>query len=1690
MVMAQTSRTFRIFVSSTFTDLKEERNALQEQVFPKLRDLCLQHGCRFQAIDLRWGVSEEAALDQRTMQICLEEIARCQRVTPRPNFLVLLGDRYGWRPLPAAIPEGEFAQIQQRVPSAQAHTLLDAWYQRDDNAVPPAYCLQPRTGEFIDPEVWEKQVERPLRSLLVEATAGMELTPAARVKYLTSATEQEIEQGTLHVSTAQEQVFCCLRTITNLEQLIASAQEHKGARQFIDLDEQGRLDQEVRARLGDLKERLSRSLPGSIHTYEAEWTGSSGLSTDHLGTLPDTLEACLALTEEEQAPSTLCVEVWRRLSRVILEEIARLEEADALEREVMAHNAFGEARANPQFFTGRTAILHTIGAYVHSATRHPLVVFGASGSGKSALLARAVAQLCDAKPEAVVVVRFIGATPESSDGRALLEGLCRQIARHYGTDEASIPTDYPHLVEAFPQQLALTTAERPLLVVLDALDQLSDREGARQLAWLPAELPEHVRLLVSTIPGDCLEALQRKLPAECLVPLQPMAVAEGAQVLERWLSDAGRTLQEPQREQVLDAFGKNGLPLYLKLAFEEARRWTSFTPVEETVLKEDIPGVIRDLFARLGREENHSQLLVARSLGFLAAAKNGLTEDELLDVLSHDADVRADFQRRSPHSPKVDWLPVVVWSRLYFDLEPYLSERLADGTSVLSFYHRQLGEVVQQEYLAGDAPVERHAALAHYFALQQLASADKQTANLRMLSELPYQQTHGQLWPELEETTLCNLRFVEAKCAAGLVYDLQADYDRALAALPEAQPELARQRRQQQAVADYTQDLIAYARAWNEARLQYASDPARYPLPPPEAIALPTLESVRLWTDEELQADTERIIGSPTRLDRLRAFAAFVRAEIHHLVQFATLPGFCVQQAYNSADSGPVVSAAEQLLQTDRRAALLLQPPTQRAVYTPHPALLRTLEGHSARVSSVSVTPDGQTAVSGSHDETVRVWDLTSGKVRHTMAGHTDVVNCVSVTPDGQTAVSGSWDGTVRVWELARGQCRHTLQGHRDRVNSVSLTPDGQIAVSGSDDYTVRVWDLVSGKVRHTMAGHAGPVDCVSVTADGRTAVSTSLDGTARVWDLTSGELCHTKGYTGAVSVTPDGQTAVSGSHDETVRVWDLTSGKVRHTMAGHTDVVNCVSVTADGRTAVSGSPDETVRVWDLVSGQCRRTMEGHAGTVSCVSVTADGRTAVSGGGHPDNTVRVWELASGQCRHTLQGHNSGVNCVSLTPDGRTAVSGSWGGTVRVWDLTSGEVRHMLEGHTEGVVSASLTPDGQTAISGSRDRTVRVWDLVSGECRHTLQGHRDGVTSVSVTPDGQTAVSGSWDGTVRVWDLVSGQCRYTLEHTRPVSSVSLTPDGTTAVSGSSDDTVRVWDLTSGKLRHTLKGHTGLGSVLADGRIAVSGSDDHVCVWDLTSGECRYSLKGHTGIVYSVSVTADGRTAVSGSFDDTVRVWDLTSGKLRHTLKGHTGLVTSVSLTPDGQTAISGSVDPTVRVWDLATGQQLAIFPAPSAPDGLRALSEIRADGQVGFGVASGQVVFVTLQNVRFAPPLMTVVRLWLSGAGRARGRWDDKLTTHCAHCGQRFVPPPHVLDTIHRLTAHLASNDSPCLELSPEAWNEPGLLSACPHCHQPVRFNPFVLDQRDRVRRATAKKVSAGPIPSSPPLVTPAPEGEI
>jgi hypothetical protein len=269
-----------------------------------------------------------------------------------------------------------------------------------------------------------------------------------------------------------------------------------------------------------------------------------------------------------------------------------------------------------------------------------------------------------------------------------------------------------------------------------------------------------------------------------------------------------------QWRHVLDRYLQCPRPLYLKLAFEEARRWRSFDAVEgagtgargerEVRLEPAIHSLIKQLFERLALPANHGETIVSRSLGYLLAGKNGLSEDELIEVLSRDADVLAEVKKF--HRPPEEKLPVVIWSRLFFDLAPYLTSRAADGATLLAFYHRQLEEVGRTRFLE---PVrrDRHRALADFFAGQELLLGEAKAGNLRKLSELPFQLTHAapaddpadEMWEKLYET-LTDFDFLEAKCTwvavttqgsgdderkvYGGVYELQEDYRRALEVFP------------------------------------------------------------------------------------------------------------------------------------------------------------------------------------------------------------------------------------------------------------------------------------------------------------------------------------------------------------------------------------------------------------------------------------------------------------------------------------------------------------------------------------------------------------------------------------------------------------------------------------------------------------------------------------------------------------------------------------------------------------------------------------------------------------------------------------------------------------------------------------------------------------------------------------------
>ncbi|MBQ2448359.1 MAG: DUF4062 domain-containing protein, partial [Bacteroidales bacterium] len=208
------SKYIRLFVSSTFEDMVVERDILQKKVFPRISELCLSKGWLFEDVDLRWGISQEASLQQKTMQICLDELKKCQQFSPKPNFLILQGDRIGWTPIPESIPCLDAEKILS-LANSNEESLFNVWYRYDENSIEGEYILQSKNGVYLEYSKYEKEVETPLRQLFAKFAKTIE-NEDKRLLYKGSATMQEIYHGALSVPDADKHVILYSRTLTKV----------------------------------------------------------------------------------------------------------------------------------------------------------------------------------------------------------------------------------------------------------------------------------------------------------------------------------------------------------------------------------------------------------------------------------------------------------------------------------------------------------------------------------------------------------------------------------------------------------------------------------------------------------------------------------------------------------------------------------------------------------------------------------------------------------------------------------------------------------------------------------------------------------------------------------------------------------------------------------------------------------------------------------------------------------------------------------------------------------------------------------------------------------------------------------------------------------------------------------------------------------------------------------------------------------------------------------------------------------------------------------------------------------------------------------------------------------------------------------------------------------------------------------
>jgi WD40 repeat protein len=293
-----------------------------------------------------------------------------------------------------------------------------------------------------------------------------------------------------------------------------------------------------------------------------------------------------------------------------------------------------------------------------------------------------------------------------------------------------------------------------------------------------------------------------------------------------------------------------------------------------------------------------------------------------------------------------------------------------------------------------------------------------------------------------------------------------------------------------------------------------------------------------------------------------------------------------------------------------------------------HIVLSHTLTGHSEKVTSVVISPDSESLVSGCADKTIKVWNLKTGKLIRTLTEDLGKISSVAISPDGHYLAVGSCQhpkSNVKVWNLNSDKLLHTLLGHQKPVNCIAISPDGQILASGSNK--IKIWNLHKGD-RICTLWHSFAVNAAAISPDGTILASGSSDNKIRLWNPHTGDPLRTlNGHSGEVKsviISPDGEILFSGSADKTIKIWHLATGKVLYTLTGHLEEVRSLAISPDGEILFSGSADKTIKIWHLRTGELLQTIKEHSGAVNSIAMSKDGQFLASGSS--DKIINIWQI--------------------------------------------------------------------------------------------------------------------------------------------------------------------------------------------------------------------------------------------------------------------------------------------------------------------------------------------------------------------------------------------------------------------------------------------------------------------------------
>lgn len=615
---------------------------------------------------------------------------------------------------------------------------------------------------------------------------------------------------------------------------------------------------------------------------------------------------------------------------------------------------------------------------------------------------------------------------------------------------------------------------------------------------------------------------------------------------------------------------------------------------------------------------------------------------------------------------------------------------------------------------------------------------------------------------------------------------------------------------------------------------------------------------------------------------------------------------------------------------------------------------LRTVvqKGHEAVVKATAFTPDGKILATASRDQTIKIWEVATGREIRTLFGHQNTVNDLDISSDGKLLLSSSADGTAKIWDLESGELLLTTPKENNFLTGVAFGMNAKyFAVAGYQSY-IRIRDVKNGELIKELKADPdrglGLGINMEFSPDGKMLAVGEDNRLLKVYYTNSWDTAYTlpvkRGSCGGCATFPafsrDGKLLAKAVNGGSLTLHEAKTGREIFMLKEDIEDLRSVDFDNEAKKLMLATEDSVFQ-YDVISGKLLHNFAPIVREINQAGYHPFESWVVVAGN--DNRATFWDPASGKLIRQFSGilqeqDKGGINYdpdnywqshlakyvrlkskLILKKNSQQLIRGKFGKLVKAWDLKSGKTMMEYAGHTKAVLSLALTRDEKRLISGDGDGRVIIWNADTGDSLSVLDDHRGPVWDIRLSHDQKKFVSVSWDGHAHVRDLVTGRLLSDIYFgNRSAFSVSFSSNDLYIIAGLLDQKLEMFEIDTKTSVREFVGHTDVVSEIrtlpgGDAFVTVSW-DGSARLWDMPSGLMRAKHQSQRPLQTCAYAEKEKMILVAGD-DRKIHILDAQRLILKSSLKGHQSSVASLQLHEEAGLLVSNGLDGVTKIWDL-------------------------------------------------------------------------------------------------------------------------------------------------------------------------------